>query len=96
MPISYDENKRAETLEHRGLDFADAGETLFSDEGFLLTVHDDRREYGEQRWQTMGPFRGDIVMIVWTIRDGAHRIISMRKCNDREKGKYHATVDRSG
>ncbi|MNI32694.1 hypothetical protein D3C73_866150 [compost metagenome] len=95
MLIAYDEQKRAETLEHRGLDFADAGEVLFSDEP-LLEVLDDRKEYGEQRWQTMGPFRGDIVMIVWTFRDGAHRIISMRKCNDREKGKYHATVDRSG
>lgn len=95
MPISYDENKRAETLENRGLDFATAGETLFSDEP-LLTVQDDRIDYGEERWQTMGPLRGHIVMIVWTLRDGTHRIISMRKCNDREKGYYHATVDRSG
>lgn len=95
MLISYDEQKRALTLEHRGLDFADAGETLFSDEP-VVTVLDDRNDYGEERWQTMGPFRGDIVMIVWTPRDGTHRIISMRKCNEREKGYYHDTVDRSG
>lgn len=95
MLISYDEQKRASTLEHRGLDFADAGELLFSDLP-VLTLLDDREDYGEERWQTMGPFRGDIVMIVWTQRDDARRIISMRKCNDREKGKYHETVDRSG
>lgn len=95
MSIDYDENKRRLTLDNRGIDFADAVEVFNRDE-LLLTVLDDRMEYGEERWQTMGPLLGELVMIVWTPRGNTRRIISMRKCNDREKGKYHATVDRSG
>ncbi|WP_312813082.1 BrnT family toxin [Brevundimonas sp.] len=95
MLIDYDEVKRQQTLENRSLDFADAGKVFTTGDG-LFTVLDEREDYGEKRWQTMGPLNGDIVMIVWTQRKKARRIISMRKCNDREKRKYHETVDRSG
>ena len=48
--------------------------------------------YGEQRFQTMGMLNDHLVMIVWTVRDEARHIISMRKCNDREKKKFEARV----
>lgn len=95
MKIEYDDNKRHQTLEHRGLDFAFAGELLFSDLP-VLEILDDREDYGEDRWQTMGPFRGNIVLIVWTQRDDARRIISMRKCNEREQDRYYKTLAGSG
>ena len=63
MEIEYDDRKRALTLEHRGLDFADATLVL---EGDSFTVEDDRQDYGEQRFQTVGPLDGKIVMVVWT------------------------------
>jgi uncharacterized DUF497 family protein len=42
---------------------------------------------GEQRTAHRWPgFLADrMVMVVWTPRDGTRHVISMRKCNDREK-----------
>ena len=51
MEITFDPKKRAETLEHRGLDFARAAE-VFAD--FHFTIEDARRDYGEPRFQTVG------------------------------------------
>ena len=95
MTITYDEIKRSKTLRERGLDFQDS-HLVFTSEQPIITVLDDRNDYGEERWQTMGMLHDDLVMIVWTPRAEARRIISMRKCNDREKGYYHVTVDGSG
>lgn len=93
MRSSYDPKKRAETLAHRGLDFEDAREIFAGD---ILQIEDDRQDYGELRWQTIGRLRGRLVMVVWTAREDARHIISMRKCNDREKKRYQVRLDRSG
>ncbi len=85
MAVTYDEEKRALTLQHRGLDFAHADQ-LFS--GPTLTHLDDRVDYGEPRYQTIGHLGDKVVMVVWTPRDEARRIISMRKCNVRERKAY--------
>jgi uncharacterized DUF497 family protein len=53
-----------------------------------LTVKDDRFDYGEDRFQTVGFLAGRMVMIVWTPRGDARHVISMRKCNDREQARY--------
>jgi uncharacterized DUF497 family protein len=91
MEISYDPEKRAKTLAERGLDFEDAVQVFA---GTTFTIEDDRQDYGEQRFQTMG-FLGDrLVMIVWTHREGGRHIISMRKCNDREKERFETRVGR--
>ena len=56
--------------------------------GATLTVEDDRRDYGEDRFITVGFLDGAMVVLVWTSRDAAHRIISMRKANERERTLY--------
>jgi len=61
---------------------ARAGEVL---EGANLTYEDDRRDYGETRFITTGFLDGKMVVLVWTPRNGAYRIISMRKANERER-----------
>ena len=93
MEISYDGVKRALTLEKRGLDFSDAAR-LFA--GPEYTVADDRTEYGEERFQTYGLIGDRLVIVVWTARGEARHIISMRKCNERERKKYEGQLDRSG
>ena len=85
MTIEFDEAKRAATLEARGLDMARAGEVLT---GATLTVKDDRQDYGEDRFITIGFLDDVMVALVWTPRDGAYRIISMRKANERERTLY--------
>ena len=56
--------------------------------GATLTVEDDRRDYGEDRFITIGFLHSAMVVVVWTPREGAYRIISMRKANERERALY--------
>jgi uncharacterized DUF497 family protein len=85
MRIEFDPSKRAATLEQRGLDMADAA-IVFA--GPTLTTQDDRRDYGEPRYITMGLLNERMVFVAWTPRGKAYRIISMRKANDREQALY--------
>lgn len=93
MRISYHDEKRALTLEHRGLDFAHADQVF---EKFVLTIEDDREDYGETRYQTIGRLGRNTVMVVWTPRGDARHIISMRKCNAKERKRYNEYLDRPG
>ena len=83
--VEYDSEKRAATIEARGLDMARAGEVF---DGATLTVEDDRRDYGESRFITIGFLDGVMVVMVWTPRVRRRRIISMRKANERERRLY--------
>ncbi len=56
--------------------------------GATLTVEDHRQNYGEDRFITIGFLDATMVVLVWTPRDGAHRVISMRKANERERTLY--------
>ena len=85
MLVEFDAAKRAATLQARGLDMARAGEVFA---GTTLTVEDDRRDYGEDRFITIGFLDGAMVVLVWTLREDAQRIISMRKANERERTLY--------
>ncbi len=58
--------------------------------GATLTVEDDRQDYREDRFITIGFLDATMVVLVWTPRDGAHRIISIRKANERERTLYGA------
>ena len=85
MRIEFDAAKRDQTLRERGLDMAPADE-IFA--GATLTAADDRRDYGEDRFITIGLLDARMVVVVWTARRGARRIISLRKANDREQALY--------
>jgi len=91
MEITYDADKRAITLEKRGLDFDDAVHVFA---GPVFDLEDDRQDYGETRWLTFGLLAGRMVAVVWTPRGGARHIISMRKANERERKKYEGRLDR--
>lgn len=85
MEISYDPAKRARTIALRGIDIADAGEVL---SGPCITSVDDRFDYGEPRFITVGFLRGRMVLVAWTPRNDTLRIISTRKAYDREIARY--------
>jgi uncharacterized DUF497 family protein len=80
--ISFDSVKRALTLANRGLDFAEALR-LFA--GLTYTRPDERFDYPEPRFQTYGLLDERLVMVVWAESENGRRIISMRKCNEREQ-----------
>ena len=85
MNLEFDQDKRDKTLLERGLDFARAAEVF---EGVYFTGRDERFEYEEERFITIGQLDSSLVVLVWTPRGKVRRIISMRKANDREKAFY--------
>jgi uncharacterized DUF497 family protein len=93
MKVSFDPVKRAQTLKHRGLDFADAG-AVFT--GRFATLRDDRKDYGEVRFTTAGFLSGRLVVVVWTPRDGTRRIISMRYAHEREADRWQQHMEGPG
>ena len=90
MRIAFDPDKRTITLAERGLDMARAGEIF---EGETLTFPDDRVDYGELRYITVGFLDGRMVVAVWTQRTQTRRMISLRKANDREQKFYGSRLE---
>lgn len=91
MRIEFDPAKRALTLEVRGLDMARAAEVF---EGPTWSTEDTRVDYGETRIMTAGLLDGRMVIMLWTPREDAHRVISLRKANGREQAAYHPRLRR--
>ena len=85
MKLDWDETKRQATLRERGLDFADVA---LIDWETAITFDDDRRDYGERRQVCLGRMREQVVVVAFTFRGNALRVISMRKANRRER-KLH-------
>ena len=59
MRIDYDPAKRATTLEVRGLDMAQAGEVFDG-----TTLEENRQDYGDSRFLTIGFLAGRMVVLV--------------------------------
>lgn len=96
MLIEFDETKRQYTLDERGLDFADANQ-IFN--GVHMTAIDDRIDYSETRYISIGYLNARLVVVVWTYRPNEifpthRRIISMRKANDREIKRFTYALNR--
>ena len=85
MRITFDPAKRDKTLGERGLDFRDA-EEVFA--GTVISVEDNRVDYGEIRIVSVGHLRGRMVVIAWAPRGDARHVFSMRKANDREQKRF--------
>jgi uncharacterized DUF497 family protein len=92
MRITFDPSKRDLTLKHRGLDFARAGEVFA---GLTATIADERFDYGEARFISAGRLDERLVVIVWTPRGKARRIISMRHCHAKEEKIWESRMERS-
>jgi uncharacterized protein len=85
MEFTWSESKRRLNIKSHGLDFVDAPRVF---EGLTFTFEDDRFEYGEQRFVTLGLLAGIPVSIVHTENEHEIRIISFRKATRREAQIY--------
>lgn len=85
MKTDWDNAKRKQTLDERGLDFADV---QFLDWDTALTARDDRFDYGEDRFVTIGYMGERLCVVVWTFRADTLWVISLRKANKREINRY--------
>ena len=85
MRFTWSERKRAINIKDHGLDFIDAPRVF---EGPTYTFEDDRFDYGEQRFETLGLLAGVPVSIVHTESEDEIRVISFRKATKREANIY--------
>lgn len=59
----------------------------------MFVKSDERKDYGEPRWQGLGIVRGRPMVIAHTKREpNTVRIISLRKANSREKDSYQDAI----
>jgi uncharacterized DUF497 family protein len=60
--------------------------------GETITRLDDRFEYGEGRFLTLGLLKGEVVAIIHTETDEVVRLISVRKASKNEESIYFKEV----
>jgi uncharacterized protein len=89
MQFTWSERKRSTNLKDHGLDFVDAAQVFA---GATFTFEDDRFDYGEQRFATLGLLFGVVVSIIHTETEHEIRIISFRKATRREAALYFEEV----
>ncbi|MEB3309192.1 MAG: BrnT family toxin [Snowella sp.] len=80
-----DEAKRLTNLRKHGIDFADVPAVF---DGDILTVEDERLDYGEQRFVTFGLLKGRVIAVVHTEQNDVIRVISSRKATKYEQQTY--------
>jgi len=86
MNFEWDEAKSEVCFQSRGFDFAYALRAFLDPDRL---VHQDlRRNYGEDRYQLMGRIESRLFVVIYTMRQGAIRIVSARKANQREVKQY--------
>jgi uncharacterized protein len=89
MEFDWDEEKRQINLSKHGIDFADL-EFLF--EGVTVLVVDDRFDYGETRFTTLGLLNGKVLLVVHTETDETIRFLSARKATKYEEESYFKEI----
>ncbi len=86
MNFEWDDAKSEMCFRERGFDFAYAARAFFDPN--RLVHADNRRSYGEDRYQLMGMIQQRLFVVVYTPRHDVIRIISARKANQREIKHY--------
>ena len=89
MQFEWDESKRISNISKHGIDFSDVPE-VFS--GSIVTVEDDRFDYGEERFVTFGSLQGRIIAVVHTESEDRIHIISARKATKNEQKIYFEQI----
>jgi uncharacterized DUF497 family protein len=87
--FDWDENKRIANLNRHGIDFAEVHE-VFDFDRYLFP--DERFDYGEIRYISIGLLLGEVVVITHTETDELIRIISARKAERHEQEIYFKSI----
>ena len=89
MKFDWDEHKRLINLQRHGIDFADVWR-VFENETFMRV--DDRYDYGEIRYSSLGLLFGEVISVSHTETDDITRIISARKAERYEQETYFREI----
>lgn len=83
MRIVFDPAKDEANLAKHGVSLAHA-----ADLEIVAVAPDDRRDYGEPRTRAFGVIDGEYYCLVFTVRDGEVRAISLRRAHLKEYRRY--------
>ena len=91
MQFEWDANKAATNRRKHGVSF-ELAERVFLDPQ-RIEMLDTRKDYGEDRWITIGFVEPQLLCVVYTLRgdDNITRLISARKADPNERAKYRQT-----
>ena len=89
MRFEWDEAKRQSNLQKHGIDFVGI-EKVFA--RTTLTILDDRFDYPETRFITLGVLSGRVVVIAHAEAHEVIRIISVRKATRNEEAHYFKEI----
>ena len=84
-PIGFDSEEDAESVRRRGVSLAFGAVASAYRVG---EVEDARRDYGETRMEAFGLVEGVLFACTFTMRGGAHRILSVHRVREREAERW--------
>lgn len=84
--FEWDETKAKTNLIDHGVSFEFAAGVFL--DPHRLEWEDDREDYGEERFLTIGLASDKELVVVFTHRIGSVRLISARKANRHEQAEY--------
>jgi len=89
MQFEWDDEKERKNIAKHGIDFETAA-AVFQDIN-RLEFYDEKHSIDEDRYITIGLIDGEayIVMVVYTEREEAIRLISARKATKQERRMYY-------
>jgi uncharacterized protein len=81
VQVTFDPKKDAANTSRHGVSLGLSTQINWD---HVTAEYDDRDDYGEDRYVAAAPINGRLHVVVFTIRDDALRIISLRKATRRE------------
>jgi uncharacterized DUF497 family protein len=93
MRFEWDPEKNRINQQKHGVSFEEAVR-VFDAEDEALDLFDERHSDSEDRFITIGPIRGGLVLVVWTERmEDVIRVISARWATPGEKRLYRRHME---
>lgn len=90
MEFEWDEAKNQANIRKHGVSFETAKRVF---DRPLLTSRDRRKDYGEDRYVSIGQVGDEaLIVIAHTRREGRIRLISARPASRREKQRYRDEI----
>ncbi len=89
MWFEWDDEKEQKNIIKHGIDFSTAAQVFFDEN--RIEFYDEKHSDEEDRYITIGLINGVayLVMVVYTERDEAIRLISARKADSKERRMYN-------
>jgi uncharacterized DUF497 family protein len=85
MDIEFDSTKDEINQLKHGVSLVLGAEVLMNQVG---QIDDDRRDYGEARFNAFGLVNGRLFVCTYTVRGQTYRLISVRKASKQEQRRW--------